>query len=410
MKFKLERERGKGRQWLCVVPTHGEHVDAGLVRWLSVRHRNRLLDLAPKKEGVLRYDATGLTPLHEFLRQTELTSARYENLLVSTCEAMATCAVGGAPFRALVFHPEAAFADEDGNLHFCFYPVQVSPNSVKRNDPKAFLRGLHKGGHLSLLGTDDLRVVSDLDRFLKGQDGLSLRDFERFLLDTYGVDVVREFAARPAGQPARAAERVQPVQGVEGEGAPQPAKTMLAADLWGAGVAKAPEPESLEPQREPAAPEPAPQGDADAEEPPFEPVAWAGRDGLDLTEVPGWEFDPEPARQVESDAAEVGPAFAPSEEFLLVCQETGEAFSMGSGAGVVVGRGSASDVQIPDNLRISRTHARVQRQGDAFLVTDLGSANGTTVGGRELGKGQSAAAQVGETFLLADVPFKVVRT
>ena len=81
MKFKLERERGKGRQWLCVVPTHGEHVDAGLVRWLSVRHRNRLLDLAPKKEGVLRYDATGLTPLHEFLRQTELTSARYENLL-----------------------------------------------------------------------------------------------------------------------------------------------------------------------------------------------------------------------------------------------------------------------------------------------------------------------------------------
>ena len=83
MKFKLERERGKGRQWLCVVPTHGEHVDAGLVRWLSVRHRNRLLDLAPKKEGVLRYDATGLTPLHEFLRQTELTSARYENLLCS---------------------------------------------------------------------------------------------------------------------------------------------------------------------------------------------------------------------------------------------------------------------------------------------------------------------------------------
>lgn len=77
---------------------------------------------------------------------------------------------------------------------------------------------------------------------------------------------------------------------------------------------------------------------------------------------------------------------------------------------MVVGRGSASDVQIPDNLRISRTHARVQRQGDAFLVTDLGSANGTTVGGRELGKGQSAAAQVGETFLLADVPFKVVRT
>ena len=409
MKFKLERERGKGRQWLCVVPTHGEHVDAGLVRWLSVRHRNRLLDLAPKKEGVLRYDATGLTPLHEFLRQTELTSARYENLLVSTCEAMATCAVDGAPFRALVFHPEAVFAEEDGNLHFCFYPVQVRPNSVKRNDPKAFLRGLHKGGHLSLLGADDLRVASDLERFLKGQDGLSLRDLERFLLDTYGVDVAREFAARPAGQPVRAAERVRAAQGVE-QGAPQPAKTMLAADVWGAGVAKALEAEPLGPAQEPPARGHVPEGDARAEEPPFESGARAGRDGIDLAEVPGWEFDPEPARQVESDTAETGPAFAPSEEFLLVCEETGEAFSLGSGASAVVGRGSASDVQIPDNLRISRSHARVQRLGDAFLVTDLGSANGTTVGGRELGKGESAEVQTGETFLLADVPFKVVRT
>ncbi len=409
MKFKLEKERGKGRQWLCVVPTRGEHVDAGLVRWLSACHRNRLLDLTPMKEGVLRYDATGLTPLHEFLRQTELTSARYENLLVSTCEAMATCAVDGAPFRALVFHPEAVFAEEDGNLHFCFYPVQVRPNSVKRNDPKAFLRGLHKGGHLSLLGADDLRVASDLERFLKGQDGLSLRDLERFLLDTYGVDVAREFAARPAGQPVRAAERVRAAQGVE-QGAPQPAKTMLAADVWGAGVAKALEAEPLGPAQEPPARGHVPEGDARAEEPPFESGARAGRDGIDLAEVPGWEFDPEPARQVESDTAETGPAFAPSEEFLLVCEETGEAFSLGSGASAVVGRGSASDVQIPDNLRISRSHARVQRLGDAFLVTDLGSANGTTVGGRELGKGESAEVQTGETFLLADVPFKVVRT
>ena len=37
MKFKLEKERGKGRQWLSVVPTRGEHVDAGLVRWLTPR-------------------------------------------------------------------------------------------------------------------------------------------------------------------------------------------------------------------------------------------------------------------------------------------------------------------------------------------------------------------------------------
>lgn len=46
----------------------------------------------------------------------------------------------------------------------------------------------------------------------------------------------------------------------------------------------------------------------------------------------------------------------------------------------VVGRGSASDVVVPDDI-VSRRHAMVWQEGDATWIVDLGSANGTYVDG-----------------------------
>lgn len=96
--------------------------------------------------------------------------------------------------------------------------------------------------------------------------------------------------------------------------------------------------------------------------------------------------------------------------FRLVALDGSEGnYLLGDCASVVVGRGSACDVRIPNNLRISRRHARIERAGADFRVTDLGSANGTFVRGRELHEGEWGQVALGETFELADVPFCIRR-
>ena len=49
----------------------------------------------------------------------------------------------------------------------------------------------------------------------------------------------------------------------------------------------------------------------------------------------------------------------------------------------VVGRHSESDLCIPDS-RLSREHVRIERKGEDFIATDLGSSNGTTINGEPL--------------------------
>jgi hypothetical protein len=49
----------------------------------------------------------------------------------------------------------------------------------------------------------------------------------------------------------------------------------------------------------------------------------------------------------------------------------------------IIGRHSSSDLCIPDG-RLSREHIKIRRQGEAFLVSDLGSTNGTKLNGSEL--------------------------
>ncbi|MHC5057520.1 MAG: DUF4388 domain-containing protein [Planctomycetota bacterium] len=48
-----------------------------------------------------------------------------------------------------------------------------------------------------------------------------------------------------------------------------------------------------------------------------------------------------------------------------------------------IGRGSGSDVFVPD-VGVSRCHADIRWEGDGFVITDLGSANGTFVNGERI--------------------------
>jgi predicted component of type VI protein secretion system len=61
------------------------------------------------------------------------------------------------------------------------------------------------------------------------------------------------------------------------------------------------------------------------------------------------------------------------------------------GTGLLIGRGKVATLQLSDPLASAR-HARVSKHGDAFLLEDLGSTNGTFVNGVQL----STPAQLAE--------------
>ncbi len=71
---------------------------------------------------------------------------------------------------------------------------------------------------------------------------------------------------------------------------------------------------------------------------------------------------------------------APASLTLLNGSGTGRVFPLSS-AELKVGRSEQSDIALADP-GVSRSHARVVREGDDFIVEDLGSTNGPMVNGR----------------------------
>src|ERR687886_396741 len=67
---------------------------------------------------------------------------------------------------------------------------------------------------------------------------------------------------------------------------------------------------------------------------------------------------------------------------------------------ITIGRSARNDVCIPDPFA-SRVHAEVRREGDLYVLQDLGSANGTLFNGARLDAPVTLApgdrVQIGET-------------
>ena len=66
---------------------------------------------------------------------------------------------------------------------------------------------------------------------------------------------------------------------------------------------------------------------------------------------------------------------------------------------VVVGRGSESDVRV-DESQLSRRHVSLELGGPTALLHDLGSLNGTTVGGRRLQPREKVQLALGDTVAI----------
>jgi DNA-binding NtrC family response regulator len=85
---------------------------------------------------------------------------------------------------------------------------------------------------------------------------------------------------------------------------------------------------------------------------------------------------------------------APSRRRLLAFWKHGSAtFDLPDAGAVTIGRGRECDVRI-EHPSVSRKHARFH-VGRRVAVEDLGSSNGTVVGGRAIGKGEIVAVEPG---------------
>ena len=50
---------------------------------------------------------------------------------------------------------------------------------------------------------------------------------------------------------------------------------------------------------------------------------------------------------------------------------------------ITIGRGNTNDIQI-DNLGVSKTHAKIIKNADAYTVVDLNSTNGTVLNDKQI--------------------------
>lgn len=82
----------------------------------------------------------------------------------------------------------------------------------------------------------------------------------------------------------------------------------------------------------------------------------------------------------------------PRESAMLVLQrgaETGRRWPLDRARPLMIGRGEECDIALPDR-QVSRLHARIQWQEDAYYLVDLGSKNGTHLNGQEVGSTPAA--------------------
>lgn len=89
----------------------------------------------------------------------------------------------------------------------------------------------------------------------------------------------------------------------------------------------------------------------------------------------------------------------------LIREKTGMNYSICKAQTLIGKKQGAVDIVIPDNVAISRTHAKIVNDNGRYIIFDMNSANGTFVNGRAVDQ-SGAMLNSGDQILLADETFR----
>lgn len=328
--------------------------------------------------GVFYYGVTGLSRLDAFARRP-ISLAQYRTMLESLYAVMDLCVREGLPQGNVCFDTSCVYVDERGAMRFAFVPFECVDGIGSALDLLLYLSG--RGVRMVLPQDESARrAVAD---FARSRSVLPAADLGTFLAERFGLST-----CAPA----------VPVSGLAG-GSGSLGYTGGTGPTGATGAAK----KSMT----------------------FDPVAMMT--GVSLQQDVARGVAAEVAGTVESgplanvaETSLLGGGGMPCEEgvaadveripsarrAVVLVRESDGATYMLPDAPVVLGRSQTCDITIAGNSALSRRHARLDPVG--LTLTDLGSANGTFVGGARLAPQISMSLDIGTMFTLANEGFRVV--
>lgn len=412
MRTHVARDRSNRRSWLELRPGPHEVPDVQRIALVAdVRHRALLVpDVSCRDDGTyaVRYEVTDMMPLRRFVRKDAVSHQQYERMLASVAEAAGVCDTIGMGCEGLLLDAGDVFATLDGVLHFALVPL-VGGAPASRWTLLGLVGYLASARGLRFTLEDDVAISRDLEDWHASRETFDLEEYCDFLGAEFGV--VTRTLRRP--------RIVTLGQSVCHEGTAGWAANSASSASWpnGSGVAptgaEAATAESMRavPARAASVRQASLRGDA-----PQGPGGVAASDEVgeeepELYDIPDERAGEEPGGNPGTGVAAADDADdeGDNEKFELVREATGWTYPLAADEPLTLGRSPSCSVQILGNPDISRRQATVVCEKDSCVVCDLGSANGTTVRGHELGPNESARLSMGERFELAGEGFHIRR-
>ena len=341
MKRRVTTEWRTKQRVMTITSQYGEALDVRQIGWAQEQALYSLLLPAYQVSSetgvaVLTYNITGLTSLKDYVRAYQVSTHNIVTWMCDLAHTYGRCTAGGEGRywqRSLLFESDCVFVDAEGRMRFVFVPLHGVPFSAG-NIPLTMLGFLADAQQVTYDGEQTRVFAAQLGSYvLEQQSTFSFNSYRALVQQMCGI------AVSPSGE-----------MGTR-DAAPQ---THVES--------------------------PAPTGDPTVYDPikgipvydPHTQYLAQGMTGVvTKTEVLGGSAGAAPAAHV------------------LTRVGSGETFGLQEGVEAVVGRGSSCAVRLLGNSSISRQHVSLTVQGGEVVVRDLGSANGTVVGGARLGKLQA---------------------
>lgn len=453
--MKFVRNGRTHRRELLVAAQRGETLDTKRANKLVEDPSTLLLGFSYESQRggasvMLHYDVEGLWSLRTYLAKRAMSRDELLGLLEAVRRVLDLCAEERLEAEGLLFDPEYVFVDAQCCPRFVLIPLTDVPFQT-RNSPLMILQALGNSGGLRFAEPDAEGLSRRLGTFVSDQNGVfSANNFRRFVEDEdRQTDAMQPEAHRASAESGTSSVWV--TAGAAPEPAPQNAGTLFWSPLAGMASGSAPEPAEAKANEAPVAAPVAPRVAQPAEMPAVVPVPVPVESPTSVRDAAPAEVEPavtpakEPAGEpvpVPVPAAPVSPApvreqtpqpvAAPTNDpasqpaqtpaiedipspvsvlpaarhvipsGLKICRlRTGEQYVLPMRE-VTVGRGSACDIKLLGNRKLSRVHVALTNAGAAVVVRDMGAVNGVWVAGQRLAAQQAVVAQPGQSIRLAD--------